>query len=70
MEHNAFPQSPMKSKRHTIDLPPGHIQKLSAVAKDCGTLAAAGVSYGKPSWRSLIKAIASGDVVCKRRRGR
>lgn len=59
----------MKNKRHTIDLPPWAISKLIAVARECNTLATAGVSYGRPSWRALVKAIAEGRVICKRRRG-
>jgi hypothetical protein len=54
-------------KRHTIDLDADEIKTLLAVAKRCNATARAGIYSGRPSWRALLREIASGRVVCRDR---
>jgi hypothetical protein len=52
----------MTKPRQSLELSPEEWQALSALAKATGSTAKRGANAGNPSWRILIKRIASGDL--------
>jgi len=57
----------MKPRRHTIDLTPAEVNSLLTVAERCNAFARAGRSVNLPSWRTLLREIASGRIACRDR---
>lgn len=55
-----------KQERRSLPLSVGEWEQLEKLADRFRTLAPTGTSAGSPSWRSMIKAIAKGDLlVCE-----
>lgn len=52
--------------RESLILTPSEWQALSALAARFWTVPPAGPNTTEPSWRTLIKAIANGEIVLKR----
>jgi hypothetical protein len=57
----------MKPKRYTIDMLPGEAERLTQIAERCNAFARTGRSVNMPSWRTLLREIASGRIVCRDR---
>lgn len=49
-------------QRRSLELTPAEWQALERLAAEHDTTAPTGATAGKPSWRSLIKAIANGAI--------
>lgn len=52
--------------RESLQLTPSEWQALSALAARFWTVPPTGPNVTDPSWRTLIKAIANGDIVLRR----
>ena len=48
--------------RSAIDLRLADVRALNEIAAALGCTARAGITYGKPSWRALVKDIALGKL--------
>jgi hypothetical protein len=57
----------MRTKRHTVDLTKIEVSSLLAIAERCNAFARAGRSVNMPSWRTLLREIASGRIACRDR---
>lgn len=50
-------------ERRSLELTPAEWQELERLAAELNTTPPAGTTAGKPSWRSLIKAIADNAII-------
>ncbi len=57
---------PSPLARSAIDLRAADIDRLNQIAASTGSTARAGSNYGLPSWRALVKDIATGRLVVGR----
>jgi hypothetical protein len=57
----------MKPKRYTIDMLPAEAARLTEIAERCECRATTGATVGQPSWRALLRNIASGRITCRDR---
>jgi hypothetical protein len=53
---------PIKFKRKSLELPADEWAALEALAEQHNTCPPSGPTAGLPSWRSLLKAIARGEL--------
>lgn len=53
-------------ERRSLQLMPDDWQRLEQLAAEFGTTPPSGPTAGTPSWRSLVKEIARGDLVISR----
>jgi len=53
----------MKDERRSIPLPPELWRRLDELAEETSSLAKAGKRFGKPSWRTMLRRIAEGEIV-------
>lgn len=54
-------------RRQTLELTDAQWHNLERIAQASGSLAPTGSNAGKPSWRTLMKRIADGDLKVSRR---
>ena len=52
--------------RRSLPLTPAEWAALERIAEESGSIAPTGPQYGKPSWRTLIKRIAIGELLVKK----
>jgi len=59
----------MKDEQRSIPLPPELWQRLDELAVETSSLARRGVNFGKPSWRTMIRRIAEGEIILRVKSG-